>query len=383
MILVSTSFKKKGQMGSFKPVNLALKPFPCVLTDGFTCRFGQFEMSIDKTIEEPKSKPQKPPYVVMPLSKINKIKKRFTVASTFSGAGGSCTGYKMAGFNVLWANEFVKEARQSYELNHPSTFLNAKDIRGIDVNKALVEMGLKKGELDLFDGSPPCQSFSTAGSREKKWGKHAKHGDGSAQVSDDLFFEYARLLKGFQPKVFVAENVSGLVKGTAKGYFKIILQKLEDCGYRVEARLLNAKWLGVPQHRERIIFIGVRKDLKSNPVFPKPLRYFYTGMDAIKSIHFMNQPGHGYFKGANYNFSRRPYPTVVAGGFGTWSFDITREETKGTNISIDELKAICGFPPDYKLAGTYKQQWARLGNAVPPVMMFHIASEIVRGILEK
>jgi len=382
VILVLTSFKKKGQMGSFKPVNLSLKPFPCVLTDGFTARFGQFEMSIDKSIKEPKVKLQKPPYAVMSLKQINKIKKRFTVASTFSGAGGSCTGYKMAGFDVLWANEFVKEARQSYELNHPSTFLSPKDIREVDIDKALSEMGLKKGELDLFDGSPPCQSFSTAGSREKGWGKNMSHGDGSAQVSDDLFFEYARLLKGFQPKVFVAENVSGLVKGTAKGYFKIILQRLKDCGYRVEARLLNAKWLGVPQHRERIIFVGIRSDFKLNPVFPKPLQYFYTGMDAVKSVRFMKQFGHGYFKGATYNLSKRPYPTVLAGGFGA-SFELTRKDTKGTNISIDELKAICGFPLDYKLTGTYKQQWARLGNAVPPVMMYHIANEIVRGILEK
>jgi DNA (cytosine-5)-methyltransferase 1 len=337
---------------------------------------------MDKEKNKPEDKQAKPPYVVKTMQQINRIKKRFTVASTFSGAGGSCTGYKMAGFKVLWANEFIKDAQDSYRLNHKSTYLNTEDIRKVDVKKALAEMGLKKGALDLFDGSPPCQSFSMAGKRESGWGKHIKHGDGSSQVSDDLFFEYARLLKGLQPKVFVAENVGGLVRGTAKGYFKIIFKELCECGYRVEAKLLNAKWLGVPQNRQRIIFIGVRNDLDISPVFPKPLPYFSTGMDAVERVHTITHGGHGYFEGANYNMSKRPYPTVLAGGFGA-SYKLTCEGNHGTNITIDELKAICGFPHDYKLTGTYKQQWARLGNAVPPVMMFHVANLIAKNILSK
>ncbi len=112
----------------------------------------------------------------------------------------------------------------------------------------------------MLDGSPPCASFSTAGKREEGWGKVKLYSD-ARQRTDDLFFEYARILKGLQPKVFVAENVAGLVRGTAKGYFKLILAELKDCGYRVEARLLDARWLGVPQMRERVIFVGVRNDL--------------------------------------------------------------------------------------------------------------------------
>ena len=102
------------------------------------------------------------------------------------------------------------------------------------------------GQLDLLDGSPPCASFSTSGTRDAGWCKVKKYSDVHQRV-DDLFFEYVRLIKGLQPKTFVAENVSGLVKGKAKGYFKIILAALKECGYNVSCRVLDAQWLGVPQ----------------------------------------------------------------------------------------------------------------------------------------
>ena len=86
-----------------------------------------------------------------------------------------------------------------------------------------------------------------------------------------LFFEYARILEGLQPRAFVAENVAGLVRGKAKGYFKLILKRLKDCGYNVRAAVLDASWLGVPQSRRRLIFIGFRDDLGIAPQFPKPL----------------------------------------------------------------------------------------------------------------
>ena len=108
--------------------------------------------------------------------------------------------------------------------------------------------------------------------------------DEHAQAVDDLFFDYARIIRGLQPRAFVAENVSGLVKGTAKGYFKLILRELKSCGYRVQARLLDAQWLGVPQMRQRIIFVGVREDLGLDPAFPKPLPYRYGVREAVPWI---------------------------------------------------------------------------------------------------
>jgi DNA (cytosine-5)-methyltransferase 1 len=225
----------------------------------------------------------KPPYRVPLMSELPPL-NGYRAISTFSGCGGSSTGYRMAGFKIVWASEFVEAARDSYRANmDPSTILDERDIRLVTPESILEATGLQPGELDLFDGSPPCASFSTAGKRHAGWGESKAYSD-TKQRTDDLFFEYARLLDGLQPKTFIAENVSGLIKGTAKGYFLEILAALKACGYRVEARLLNAQWLGVPQTRQRLIFAGVRSDLGIDPAFPKPLPYRYSVRDALPHI---------------------------------------------------------------------------------------------------
>lgn len=226
----------------------------------------------------------KPPYKVPSMREIETIPRNgFNVVSTFSGGGGSCLGYRMAGYHVLYANEFVEEAQKTYRANH-SAYLDTRDIRTVQADDILKIIGLKRGEVDLFDGSPPCCAFSTAGRRENGWNKVRSYSDGKKQQIENLFFEYIRLLYDIQPKTFVAENVSGLVKGTAKGWFKEFIRDMQKCGYKVKAQLLNAKWLGVPQSRERVIFVGVRNDLGLAPVFPKPLPYQYTLADAFDGI---------------------------------------------------------------------------------------------------
>lgn len=246
------------------------------------------------------------------MSEINaQPRNGYKVASTFSGGGGSCTGYYMAGYEIVYANEFIEAARDTYHANHPHTYLDPRDIRAVTPESVLGTLGMQCGELDLLDGSPPCSAFSTAGKREAGWGKAKAYSDAAVQVVDDLFFEYARLLKGIQPKVFIAENVSGLIKGSAKGYFKLILAELKACGYRVEARLLNAAWLGVPQARERLIFIGVRNDLNLTPVFPKPLSYQYTVRDALPWVT-KQADNAGYGGGSMRDTSLHPSPTIGA-----------------------------------------------------------------------
>lgn len=251
----------------------------------------------------------KPPYRVPAMDEIRAIPwNGFTAVSTFSGCGGSSLGYRMAGFKVLWASEFVEAARDTYRVNAaPDTILDGRDIREVTGADILAATGLQVGELDLFDGSPPCASFSTAGSREKSWGKVKSYSD-TEQRSDDLFFEYARLVRDIQPRVFVAENVSGLVKGTSKGYFKIILARLRDAGYRVQAKVLDASWLGVPQARQRLIFIGVREDLDTDPAFPKPLPYRYTVRDALPWIS--EQGNNGGFGAGGMRPADQPSPTI-------------------------------------------------------------------------
>lgn len=338
------------------------------------------------------------------MKEINSMPKNgFKVVSTFSGGGGSCTGYKMAGYDVVWANEFIPAAQETYRANHPDTFLNRQDIRKITGEQLLSEAKLSVGEIDLFDGSPPCASFSTSGSREKGWGKVKRYSD-TVQRVDDLFFEYARLIRETQPKVFVAENVKGLILGTAKGYFKEIMQTLKDCGYYVKAKVLNAMWLGVPQMRERLIFIGVRKDLGLAPAFPKPLPYYYTLRDALENIHPTEeekalvsiekyQIGKFYYEirpGENhprrFNLYRcawnKPSPTITQStGNVSTSGPVHPDEPR--KFTVEETKAICSFPSDYILTGDYQRQIERLGRAVPPVMMKAISETIAREILCK
>lgn len=349
----------------------------------------------------------RPQYIVPTMAEIADLPwNGFQVASTFSGGGGSCLGYRMAGFKVVWANEFIPAAQATYKANHPDSFLDTRDIRKITPEEILQTVGLTVGDLDIFDGSPPCAAFSTIGQREKSWGKVKRYSD-SAQRVDDLFFEYSRLLKGLQPKVFIAENVSGLIKGKAKGYFIEILNELAACGYRVKAKLLDASWLGVPQSRERIIFMGVRNDLRLDPVYPKPLRYRYTLTDAIvgcegfpstplkpgsklHTLYHHATPEVGgrfedaykklYGKLSYFNYSRglwdRPARTVVQGSQCLMHPDEAR------SYSIPELKRLCSFPDDFKLEGSFPQQWERLGRSVPPVMMAHIAKTVQKEILE-
>lgn len=377
----------------------------------------------------------KPPYRVPSMAEIAAIPwNGLHAASTFSGCGGSSLGYKLAGFKVLWANEFIPAAQETYRANHPDTVLDTRDIRQIQPQEVLDAIGLQAGELDLFDGSPPCASFSTAGKRQAHWGQVKRYSD-TKQRTDDLFFEFARLLRGVQPKVFVAENVSGLLKGTAKGYFLSILKELKGCGYRVQCRLLDAQWLGVPQMRQRAIFIGVRNDLNLEPVYPKPLPYRYSVRDAIPWIvsgkygpawKAPNQPSPTVSASLMYNpatsqqglelveaetdISRfaigQEWDRIQPGKKSDKYFNLVKPRLDGPcntltapagltgaatvvhptekrRFSIAELKRICAFPDDFVLTGGYAQQWERLGRAVPPVMMFHIARTVKESLLEK
>ena len=373
---------------------------------------------------------EKPPYSVPSMDEISAISwNGFNAISTFSGCGGSSLGYKMAGFRILWANEFIPAAQEVYRLNHGDTILNTKDIRQIEPDEVLEAISMEPGQLDLLDGSPPCASFSTAGKREAGWGKVKAYSD-TKQRTDDLFFEYARLVRGIQPKVFVAENVSGLVKGTAKGYFLEILAALKDCGYNVKARLLDAQWLGVPQKRQRIIFVGVRKDLGVEAVFPDPLPYRYSVREAIPWINGVE--GANGYNGHAFQTADQPAATVqqsrpvvveaetdisryaigdewerigqngksdkylqltrprldgqsntITAEGGNASKASVTHPTEKRKFSIAELKRICAFPDDFQLTGTYAQQWERLGRAVPPIMMNHIAAVIRTEVLDR
>lgn len=349
----------------------------------------------------------KPPFRVPSMSEIAKTPwNGFNVASTFSGCGGSSLGYKMAGFRVLWANEFVPAAQETYRLNHPKTFLNIMDVRKITGERMLNEMGLERGDLDVLDGSPPCSSYSTAGAKEKLWGQSKTYSD-TKQRTDDLFTEFIRLLSEVRPKTFVAENVPGLIRGVSKGFFIEIMAGLRGAGYNVRAQVLEAQWLGVPQDRKRLIFIGVREDLHMTPVHPKPLPYRYTVKDAwgdalrVEPIEpetslekhrekgnarfwFMLKPGETHPK--RFNAMRHPINAPshvlhatqgIPGSAQAW------HPTEFRAISVAEARRLSTFPDDFAFAGGYFTSMERIGRAVPPVMMMHVASAVRDHILSK
>lgn len=360
----------------------------------------------------------KPPYKVPSMAEIEAIPwNGYNVVSTFSGGGGSCLGYRMAGFRVLWANEFVEEAQNTYRANHKGVILDTRDIREVQPEDILSAIGMKAGEIDLFDGSPPCCAFSTAGKREKAWNQERDYSDGKTQRIENLFFEYTRLLKGLQPKTFVAENVSGLVKGTAIGYFKEFIREMRNCGYNVKAELLNSALLGVPQARQRLIFMGVRKDLNMEPVFPKPYDYYYTVGDALETV--VNDPEEvklrfealngkkigeivarmpknpkkpmcgseiSIAKGSFFNLKResmyQPASTILAAGTGLNTAGQVHP-LYDRKFTIAELKRIDSLPDDFILTGKLDQQGERIGRMVPPVMMMNIAKSVKENILDK
>lgn len=284
----------------------------------------------------------KPPYRVPLVSEVAALPHNgYNVVSLFSGGGGSCFGFRMDGYKVLYANEFVESARATYRANaSPDTYLDDRDVRTVTGDSIRKIIGTS--EIDILEGSPPCSAFSTAGKINKHWGQVNSYSDTEQRV-DDLFFEYSRLVGELRPKVFIAENVKGLVRGVSKGYFLEILSALRAHGYKVETRVLNAAWLGVPQARERLIFVGVRNDLALDPAFPDPLPYSYSIQDAIPTIRHIEQVK-VFGEGSILTEGKEPLPTVSAAGVGiknayqvevTSSEDLDVDPETGANLNID------------------------------------------------
>ncbi len=168
-------------------------------------------------------------------------------------------GYKLAGFDVIGCNEIDPKMMAAYVANHNPKYSYLEPIQTFKDRQDLPD---ELFDLDILDGSPPCSSFSMAGNREKDWGKEKKFREGqSKQVLDTLFFDFIDLAKRLQPKIVVAENVKGILQGTARNYYRRVLKEMDEAGYYAQAVLLDASKMGVPQRRERVFFIGLRKDL--------------------------------------------------------------------------------------------------------------------------
>jgi len=322
------------------------------------------------------------------------------VITTFSGCGGSSLGYRKAGFNIKLATDWETNAVKTYQMNFPDTPILHADIRNITGKDLLDRAGLAVGQLDILDGSPPCTPFSLAGLREKSWNRSYEHvGDHKKQISTDLFFEFIRLIQEIKPKIFIAENVKGLIIGKAKGYFNRILQTMRNLDYKVFAFLMNAKHYEVPQSRERIFFIGFRKDLKNIPdklLFKThkeiTFRQAVKGLvntddeleiaklqpDAVKSkMLYLMKEGQQSSQidptGYGWNSIRvaydKPAPTI------TGQAHLLYHPIEHRKLTTSELKRLCTFPDDFKFLSTIEAR-TRLGNSVPPNLIFHIAETL-------
>ena len=196
-------------------------------------------------------------------------KDKGKVFSCFACGGGSTMGYKLAGFDVIGHNDIDKKMIEVYKLNHNPKYSFLESITTFAKRKDLPK---ELYELDILDGSPPCSSFSMAGNREKDWGKEKVFREGQAeQILDTLFFDFIDLAKELQPKVVVAENVKGLLLGDAKDYVRRIYTEFEKAGYYCQHFLLDASKMGVPQKRERVFFICLRKDLAKPFLYQKDM----------------------------------------------------------------------------------------------------------------
>lgn len=276
-----------------------------------------------------------------------------TFISTFSGCGGSSLGYQLAGYRELLAIDSDTNSVENFKLNFkcPVWQKNIREVTTREIKDFIRE------DLFLLDGSPPCQGFSTSGKRE------------ITDSRNDLSYEFIRLIKELQPKVFVMENVSGMIKGRMKGLFVEITNEMKKLNYNVKVKMLNAKYYNVPQTRERIFWIGIRKDLNIQPSFPEPNLETISIKDVLHRDGYIKYR-HNYSKGkVHFKKSSFDKPCLTITKTNAW-------EVYPENFTIDELKQLASFPKDFKFTGTYEEQWARIGNAVMPNQMKAIAQHI-------
>lgn len=329
--------------------------------------------------------------------------KQYNLVSLFSGCGGSSLGYKMAGFKILLASEFIPIVRQVYKANFPDTPILENDIRKTTGKEILDTIGLKKGEeVDVLDGSPPCSPFSKCGVLEDGWRKVKHYSEGIKQRTDDLYFEYIRILKEVQPRIFLSENVDSLTHGKAKGYFNNIFQEMQKAGYNVKAAILNAKNFNVPQSRNRLFFMGIRKDLKLEPSFPvsngnailtvrnaltnlkntrkeldeagvlkrRKTMYSYARILKQGEAGAKYHPK-GHFFGLIRQSWSKPASTLI-----TTAGSMLVHPAEDRYFTISELKRLHSFPDSFILLGSYMQRQERIARSVPPNLMLALATKV-------
>ncbi len=320
------------------------------------------------------------------------------VFTTFACGGGSTMGYKRAGCDVVGANDIDPEMAWHYKVNHSPGHYFLCPIRDL-LNAAIPE---ELFGIDILDGSPPCSTFSTAGKRDKTWGKEKHFREGQAtQVLSDLFFDFIDLAERLKPKVIIAENVKGMILGNAKGYCKMVMQRLRDIGYRPQLFLVNAADCGVPQRRERVFFCAVKTDLSNASLVLNPSHRWISVYEAIKdlkSITIEEKEQTKFTSNTDKTWWKKTRPgedykaAVLREGLPPklWNFkkidpnlpSLTLSATENIlhwkeprYLTFGEWKRLGSFPDDYVARNDRIGKYL-IGMSVPPKMMEVVARAV-------
>lgn len=371
------SFNVMARMGKNEPVSIESIEKICITLG---CNFGDI---IDFTQEKPKNRKPK-------------------TIELFAGAGGLALGIEKAGFDTIGLIEFDKDASNTLKCNRPEWRVINDDIANISCLDLKEYFSLEAGELDLLSGGAPCQSFSYAGKRL-----------GLEDARGTLFYHYAKFLEQLQPKMFLFENVKGLLNHDNGRTYKTITEIFESTGYTIQKQVLNAWDYGVAQKRERLITVGVRNDLADTVkfTFPAPHKYKPVLRDIL--LDCPKSEGTLYSE-----YKRKIFELVPPGGY--WRDipeDIAKEYMKSCwymeggrtgilrRLSLDEPSltvltspsqkqtdrchpleprpftvrenARCqSFPDEWQFCGSVGSQYKQVGNAVPVNLAFDIAKKI-------
>ncbi len=314
-------------------------------------------------------------------------KTNYSVIELFAGCGGTALGFHNAGLKHKLLLDFDKDSVSTLIKNNSNWNVIKEDIRNFDFK------GMK---ADIVEGGFPCQSFSHAG---KKMGFNDTRGT--------MFFELARCVKEVKPKIFMGENVKGLLNHDDGKTLKVIISVLKELGYKVAYKVLRSQYFDVPQKRERLVIIGVRNDLKIPIIFPKERDYIVNIKEALKNVpDSLGQkypkrkkeildlvPPGGYWRdlpialqkeymqscffmgGGKTGMARRlswdePCLTLTCAPAQKQTERCHPEETRP--LTIREYARIQSFPDDWQFQGSISSQYKQIGNAVPVNLGYHI-----------
>ena len=318
------------------------------------------------------------------------MKKRKCI-ELFAGAGGLALGLEQAGFEEIALVEIDHIACETLRINRPNWNVLEEDVVEFSKRDLLKEFNLKKGELDLVSGGYPCQAFSYAGKKL-----------GFDDIRGTMFYYYADFLRQLQPKMFIAENVKGLTTHDGGKTIQTMIDVFEELGYNVQWQVLNAWDYGVAEKRQRVVIIGIRKDLKDKVKFEYPIPHEYKPVlkDVLKNVPdsvgakypeskkkvFDLVPPGGYWKdlpeevakdymkscyymgGGRTGIARRlswdePSLTLTCSPMMKQTDRCHPDESRP--LTTREYARIQSFPDDWQFAGKMNDIYKQIGNAVP------------------